>query len=383
MALHRAALNGFALIEHQRDEFWTCFLRVGRFRRTLIHAAAKLRTRSHHLLDAYLPGFIDRAFPDFWNNNCAWPIAAAILSPQEILTMGEDGLARLLRDQGIRFHRRSLAGILTWAAAAPAPDVAPENARRLALALQREREQKTLEIRAFDIDLAQLLCRTPYVLMLSCPGLNVPTVADIAAELGPIRHYASAKSLTGRAGLWPTRHQSGQVDRRGSLVRCANRKLRAALLRGADSLLRSNPHFLDLGTAWKKAGEDPHRRVVKVANHLCRILYQMVAGQQVFAHPQCQERHWILDKLIAFHAEHDSDAQVTERDLDAAVAQLPTETYAAEAEPLRERLEALQRGRAKDPQGLAATLPKVLARMGVSKVESKESGGRATADRKG
>jgi transposase len=201
------------------------------------------------------------AFDDFWNNNCAWPIAAAVLSPQEILKMGEEGLARLLRDQGVRFHRRSLPPILTWAKTAATPDIAPANARRLALALQHERQQKTLDIRALETELAEFLCRTPYVLMLSCPGLNVTTVADIAAELGPITHYAAAKCLTGRAGLWPSRHQSGQVDRSGSLVRCANRKLRAALLRGADSLLRSNPHFQQQGASWKKAGEEPHRSV--------------------------------------------------------------------------------------------------------------------------
>jgi hypothetical protein len=43
------------------------------------------------------------------------------------------------------------------------------------------------------------------VLLLSCPGRNVVTIADIAAELGPIGHYASAKGITGRAGLRPTR----------------------------------------------------------------------------------------------------------------------------------------------------------------------------------
>jgi hypothetical protein len=109
----------------------------------------------------------------------------------------------------------------------------------------------------------------------------------------------------------------------------------------------------------------------------------MVAGQQVFNHPQCPQRHGVLEKLIAFHAEHDAAATATRRDLDAALTHVPTAAYAAESEPLRERIEALRRGRAKDPQGLAEWLPKVLARLGVSKVESETSGGRAAANRKG
>jgi transposase len=373
-ALHRAAVNGFALAEPERDEFWTSFLRIARFRRGLIHAAAKLRCQIRNHLDAYLPGLCDR-FHDFWKNHCAWPIARHFLSPQAILAAGEDGLADLLHAQNIRFHRRSLPPVLAWAQQAPRPDVAPANAQRLALALEDDRLQKARQIRGLEPELADFLCRTPYVLLLSCPGLNVTTTADIAAELGPIDHYASAKGITGRAGLRPSRYQSGQVDRSGGpLVRCANRKLRAALLRAADNLLSCHPYFQELAARWKKAGEDPHRVCVKVANRLCRILYQLVAGKQVFNHPLSTDRHAILDKLIAFHAEHDSDQATLRRDLEAALTQLPPTAYDAEAAPLRDRLEALKRGRARDPQGLAELLPKVLARLGGTPVQSRASG---------
>jgi transposase len=374
-ALHCAALNGFALREPVLDDFWTSFLHIARYRRTLIHDAAKTRTRIHNDLDAYLPGYIDQAFHDFWKNNCAWPIAQAVLGPQDILQLGTDGLERLLREQGIHFHRRSLPPILAWAADAPDPDAAPAVHRRLALARNQERLHNIQEIRALEVELADFLCRTPYVLMLSCPGLNVATIADLAAELGPLSNYASAKGIAGRTGLRPLRSQSGQVDRAsGPLVRCAHRKLRAALLRAADCLLSSNPHFHQMGVAGRAAGEEPHQLAVKVANRLCRILYQVVGGQKVFDHPNCQTRHGILDKLIAFHAEHDSDAATTARDVTAALPQLPPTAYAEEAMSLRERLDALRRGRAKDPQGLAELLPKVLARLGVQKVQSKASG---------
>jgi hypothetical protein len=281
----------------------------------------------------------------------------------------------LLRDQGIHFHRRSLPPILAWAADAPDPDIAPALHRRLALARNRERLHKIQEIQALEPELAEFLCRTPYVLMLSCPGLNVATLADLAAELGPLSHYASAKGIAGRTGLRPLRYQSGQVDRAsGPLVRCANRKLRAARLRAADCLLSSNPHFHQMGVEGRAAGAEPHQLVVKVANRLCRILYQVVGGRKVFDHPNCKTRHSILDKLIAFHAEHGSEAAPTRRDVLAAWQQLPPTAYAAEATPLRERLDALQRGRAKDPQGLAELLPKVLAQLGVKKVKSTVSG---------
>ncbi|HKA54924.1 MAG TPA: hypothetical protein VKJ47_14805, partial [Candidatus Binatia bacterium] len=121
-------------------------------------------------------------------------------------------------------------------------------------------------------------------------------------------------------------------------------------------------------------GDDPRRICVKVAHRLCRILYHLVAGRQVFCHPQYKERHYILDKLVAFHEEHGTSAEAMRRDLEAAAEQLPPAAYAAEAAPLRERLKALASGRTKDPQGLAGLLPNVLARLGGKQVESKQSG---------
>ncbi len=68
-----------------------------------------------------------------------------------------------------------------------------------------------------------MLVRTPYVLLLAFPGINVASAGEFAGEMGPISHYAHARAITGRAGLYPSRYQSDQVDLcDGALVRCAN-----------------------------------------------------------------------------------------------------------------------------------------------------------------
>ncbi len=51
------------------------------------------------------------------------------------------------------------------------------------------------------------------------------------------------------------------------LVRCFNRKLRAAILRIADNLILCNHHFNVLGHAWKTQGKDPRHTRVKVGLH--------------------------------------------------------------------------------------------------------------------
>ena len=157
-------------------------------------------------------------------------------------------------------------------------------------------------------------------MLLSWPGINVVSAAEFAGEAGPIEHYANAKCLTGRAGLRPSRYQSDQVDKaNGPLVGLCNRALRAAILGIADNLIMNHHHFQVLVQHWASQGKDPRHSHVKIGMRFCRIAFQMVAGRQVFRHPCIQGRHYILDKLNAFHREHDTDMAQVLSDLQAAV----------------------------------------------------------------
>ena len=142
----------------------------------------------------------------------------------------------------------------------------------------------------------------------------------------------------------------------------------------ADNLVTCNRHFNVLAHHWKVAGKDPRHTRVKVGQRFCRIAYQMVAGRQVFRHPCLQGRHYILDKLSAFHRDHGTPMPALLRDLQTAIAQLPRAEYAAEAQPLHEELQRIQAGRRRGPQLLGDILPIVLARLGVAGVQSPESG---------
>jgi transposase len=366
-AMHQAALSGCALLEAERDEFWTTFLLLVRYRRDLVVKAATLRNQIHHALDAALPGYTTCCH-DLWDNHTAWTIFRHFSSPQAITAAGSAGLAKLLEQQAVRYQRRSLVQILAWARQAARPDTAAATQHRLAVGWDDDHSRKIKEIKALERELAGLLARTPYVLLLSCPGLNVVVAAELAAELGPIGHYAHPKAITGRAGLRPARYQSGQVDKGdGPLRRCCHRKLRGALLRAAACLLRSNRWFGELAAEWAAAGHDPRWQRVKVASRLCRILYQMVAGGQVFCHPKHPDRHEILHKLARFHQEQGSVAATLQSDLEAAVAWLPASACAVEGQRLAEE------GQRRGCGVLREILPKVLACLGAKELQSGES----------
>ena len=365
-AVHRAAVSGFALVEAELDEAWVTLRLLIRHRRELVRKSAMLRSQIREHLDAAFPGFAAN-FADLWDRDCAWHLIRHFATPADIQAAGLDGLSRSLDAADVRFQRRTLETILTWAEQAAAPDLATAARRRFALALDDDLVQKAREIQAIE--------RTPYVLLLSFPGVNVVSAADFAGEMGPIEHYANSRAITGRAGLRPSRYQSDAVDRpNGPLVRCCNRKLRAAILRVADNLIKCNHHFNILAHQWRELKKDPRHTHVKVALRFCRIAYQIVAGRQVFHHPCRQERHYVLAKLMAFQREHDTGSAESLRDLQAALEQVPVREHRAEAKPLHEELNTIQRGGRRGPQLLGDILPIVLARLGVGDVQSRASG---------
>lgn len=82
----------------------------------------------------------------------------------------------------------------------------------------------------------------------------------------------------------------------------------------------------------------------------------------------------MLDKLIGWQRAHETAMARSLRQLQAAADQLPRQSYAAEAVPLRAERERIENGGRRGPQLLGDVLPMVLARLGVRVVESRPSG---------
>lgn len=293
-------------------------------------------------------------------------------SPQALRQAQVEGLQRTLDELGLRTVKPVLQQMVLWAGMAALPDPAAPTHHKICVALDNDRLQKTAEIQALECELAQALVRTPYVLLLSHPGINVVSASQLAGELGPISHYANAKAITGRAGLFPSRYQSDEVDRpNGALVRCANRTLRATLMMMADNLLGCNAYFKALAAVWKRQGKDPGRTHVKVASRLSRIVFQMVAGRRVFRHPSQRGRDYILDKLLAFHRDRHTPLPQVLEDLKTAIAHIPTPEHPAEAVPLKRILQESWALKRRGPQPIVEILPIVLALLDAGPVKSK------------
>jgi transposase len=376
-AIHRAAVNGFALLEAVPSEAWRELQLTIRHRRDLVRKSSALCCQIREHLDAALPGYA-ACFDKLWNSNVAFRLVRRFESPQAILEQGVTGLCHFLRQEKVRFVSRTIDAVIAWAKNAAVPDLAAPLHRTIALALEDDRQRKSREILALERDIARRLAQTPYLFLLSFPGINVVSAADFAGEMGPIENYANPNAITGRAGLFPARYQSDRVDRpNGRLVRRANRALRAAILGIADNLMVCNRHFRELAGLWKLAGKNPKHSHVKVAARFCRIAFHLVAGRQVFRHPSCRDRGYILDKLLAFHLEHETPYPEIVRDLYRSVDLIPKKEHAAEAEPLADRIRSTRTRGKTGPQPLSEIVVLVLARLGVGLgvgLQSKPSG---------
>jgi|SoiMethySBSTD1v2_1073268.scaffolds.fasta_scaffold188617_2 transposase len=359
--IFRAATHGFGLIEpHWADDYRTLQV-LRRHRRDLVDKRAQLFCQIQETLHALMPGYAE-CFCHLFEAPPPLRFARHTGSAEAIQQLGVPGLKKIAHDAKLFCRRATFHKIVAWAEQAP-PGADPSPARRRMLAtLDDDRAAKTLQITALERDLAHLVVRTPYVMLLALPGVNIVTCADLAGELGPIANYANANGITGRAGLMPTRYQSDLVDHaNGPLSRRGNRRLRAVLMQTADNLIHCNHYFQARADHWRRAGKDARWIRVKIAKIFSRLAFALVAGGQLFPHEACLQRYHILGKLLEFHREHRTPAADVQTDLDAAIEHLPRRARRALAAPLQEELDKLARSRG--PQPLADVLPLVLARL--------------------
>ena len=373
-AISRAAANGFGLLEHEPDPIYVRLQLLARHRRRLVHKNVMLRLQMLEHLHSYMPGY-SSCFKDIFDSEILLWVPKHMGSAAEILEAGVEGLDRQLRKANIRSHRPTLQKIVAWARSSPLADEPVSLHRRFFTEFDGDRLAKLHLIGAIESDLAEPLSQTPYVLLLSVPGINVVSAAEFAGEMGPIKHYSKPRAITGRAGLCPSRYQSDEVDRpNGPLVRLANHALRRAILIIADNLIRCNEHFGILVAGWRTKNADARDIRVRVGSRFSRIAFHMVSGGMTFRHPCTQKHDYVLKKLLHFALDHAIAPDQLLRNLDAATVHLPPSGEREEAESLAEELAQVRNKRGSGPKAIGEILPAVLAKWGINLISSSESG---------
>jgi transposase len=362
-AIFHAAVKGYGLATFPVGEVYQSLQAASRHRHNLVKQRSRLMVQMRRLLHQTMPGFADLFEDDkLFHKSIALPIALGFPSAAAIRQAGVAGIESHLTTAKVRFQTRTVERIVAWAAAAAEPSELAGMHTRQWQQLNEARRLFDEQVAAAEREMAGFLVKTPYVLLLTVTGINVVSAARLAGEAGPIEHYASAGAINGRAGLYPSRYQSDEVDHAdGALVRQGNRQLRGAAMLVAENLIKCHPYYRGLSALWAQRKVDPRDRRCRVANRAMRMVYQLVGGRQVWR-GRGVDREYLLAKLQEFHRLHQMPIDQTIRDLNEALVWLPKSAYAEEAQPILELARRKRRG----AQCIGDLLVPLLLRLGLS-----------------
>ncbi|MBN2218470.1 MAG: transposase [Pirellulales bacterium] len=344
-AIFHAAVKGYGLATLPVGGVYHSLQAVSRHRHNLVKQRSRLMVQIRRLLHQTMPGFADLYEDDkLFYKSIAMPVALRFSSAKAVRCAGVVGIAKHLKETKVRFQTRTIERIVAWSSTAVEPSELAAIQTRQWQQLNEVRQLLNEQIVAAEQEMAGFLVKTPYVLLLSVTGINVVSAARLAGEAGPIEHYASARAINGRAGLFPSRYQSDEVDHADeSLIRQCNRKLRGAATQVAENLIKCHPYYRGLSELWKQQNVDPRDRHCRTANRAMRMVYQLVGGRKVWR-GKGVDREYLLAKLQEFHRLHKTPIEQSIRDMNEAFAWLPKSAYADEAKPLAELARKKRRG---------------------------------------
>ncbi len=121
--------------------------------------------------------------------------------------------------------------------------------------------------------------------------MTIPGVAELlgltlAAEIGDITRFASARKLVGYSGLTPTIKQSGQNSRTGRLSKAGPATLRWAAVEAAQQAWRPNNPWHRLYTDTKRRHGKANPAKAAVARKVLIAAWQILTFDQPFK-PSC------------------------------------------------------------------------------------------------
>jgi transposase len=340
-AMSRAIISGYGDDPRPLPWRYARWQLVNRAREDAVDRRRRLKQQCQERLHAFMPGY-PGLFKDIWKHPAALAIAELYGSAKRLLATDVESIRRRLRDKGMRMMRPTINRVRAWAADAPSPDPGGALNRRIWRDNLRLLEHMGRDITRYERQLAGHLVHTPFVLLLSIPGVNVVSASGYGSEVGPITNYIKPSHINGRAGIFPSRYQSDQTDcADGPMVGGRNARLRDAVMEITMNLIQHNDYFQGWSELREKRGWSKKRIHVAMANRFNRIAYWMVAGQRIFDHPCLKKRHPVLKKVAVFSLAHGIKPETAMSLVAKAARQLPSDAVAAELSALQDGLTSL------------------------------------------
>jgi transposase len=121
--------------------------------------------------------------------------------------------------------------------------------------------------------------------LATIPGVGPITASLIAATVGDISKFKSARHFAAWLGLVPRQHSTGGKTRLGRITKTGNREIRKLLVLGATSMVYRAPQWNSAAGLWIRGVLDrrPVRlATVALANKMARIAWALMTHKEVY-----------------------------------------------------------------------------------------------------
>ena len=201
--------------------------------------------------------------------------------PEDILTLGIDGVNQIWRDAKIRAVGKARAKTLVEAAEHSVGSKEGAMAARMEIQmLLEDYESRSDRLQEVMQLIEELVKQIPMAeKLLEIKGVGSKTVSGFLAEVGDISRFNSPKELQKLAGLALVENSSGKHKGETTISRRGRKRLRYLLFEVAMSLVAKNPEFRKLHEYYTTRKLNPLKKMqslMAVGSKLLRVFYAIL-----------------------------------------------------------------------------------------------------------
>ncbi len=201
--------------------------------------------------------------------------------PEDILTLGVNGINQIWRDAKVRAVGLKRAKTLLEAAEHSVGSREGTRSARLELKmLLEDYEARNARLQEVMGLITELVSQIPMAEnLMEIKGVGIKTVSGFLAEVGDISRFSSPKELQKLAGLALVENSSGKHKGETTISRRGRKRLRYLLFEVAMSLVAKNPEFRELHHYYTTRKNNPLKKMqslMAIAGKIIRVFYGML-----------------------------------------------------------------------------------------------------------
>ena len=201
--------------------------------------------------------------------------------PEDILTLGVEGVNQIWRDAKMRAVGKKRAQILIEAARHSIGAKEGSMAARMEIRmLLEDYESRNNHLQEVMTLIEELVKQIPMAeKLMDIKGVGIKTVSGFLAEVGDVSRFSNPKELQKLTGLALVENSSAKHEGQTTISRRGRKRLRYLLFEVAMSLVAKNPKFRELHNYYTTRRLNPLKKMqslMAIAAKLIRVFYAML-----------------------------------------------------------------------------------------------------------